>query len=71
VRKTGTLEREVHMRKIVIGVAAVTMLVSTSVFAADMAVKAPPAAVWDWAGFYIGAGDSSTKRFRAYPVSKI
>jgi outer membrane immunogenic protein len=46
------------MRKTVIVVAAVTMLVSTSVFAADMAVKAPPAAVWDWAGFYIGAGGS-------------
>ena len=46
------------MRKTVIVVAAVTMLVSTSALAADMAVKAPPAIVWDWAGFYIGAGGS-------------
>ena len=46
------------MRKTVIVVAAVTMLVSTSALAADMAVKALPAAVWDWAGFYIGAGGS-------------
>jgi opacity protein-like surface antigen len=35
---------------------------SGGVFAADMAVKAlppaPPSAVWDWSGFYIGAGGS-------------
>jgi len=34
---------------------------SGAVFAADMAVKAPPLpapAVWDWSGFYFGAGGS-------------
>jgi opacity protein-like surface antigen len=38
------------------------LIVATSgvVFAADVAVKAPPPppAVWDWSGFYIGAGGS-------------
>src|SRR5256714_13257754 len=39
------------------------LIVATSglVFAADMAVKAPPPpppAVWDWSGFYIGVGGS-------------
>src|SRR5438477_4931604 len=39
------------------------LIVVTSglVFAADMAVKAPPPpppAVWDWSGFYIGVGGS-------------
>src|SRR5258707_1454514 len=39
------------------------LIVATSglVFAADMAVKAPPPpphAVWDWSGFYIGVGAS-------------
>jgi opacity protein-like surface antigen len=39
------------------------LIVATSgvVFAADMAVKAPPpppSAVWDWSGFYIGVGGS-------------
>src|SRR5436853_7823478 len=40
------------------------LIVATSglVFAADMAVKAPPPAappaVWDWSGFYIGGGGS-------------
>src|SRR5947209_15466208 len=39
------------------------LILATSglVFAADMAVKAPPPpppAVWDWSGFYIGVGGS-------------
>src|SRR5437762_12800736 len=39
------------------------LILATSglVFAADMAVKAPPPlppAVWDWSGFYIGVGAS-------------
>jgi len=40
------------------------LIVATSgvVFAADMAVKAPPPAppptVWDWSGFYVGVGGS-------------
>ncbi|WP_338695818.1 hypothetical protein V5279_05960 [Bradyrhizobium sp. 26S5] len=40
------------------------LIVATSgtVFAADMAVKtlpsAPPPAMWDWSGFYIGVGGS-------------
>jgi outer membrane immunogenic protein len=45
------------MQKLAIAVAAVATLASTSIFAADMAVKAPPAppvAVWSWIGFYIG-----------------
>ncbi len=32
---------------------------SSAMFAADMAVKAPPPpAVWDWSGFYVGVGGS-------------
>jgi opacity protein-like surface antigen len=47
------------VQKLAIAVAAIGTLASTSVFAADMAVKAPPpAAVWDWGGFYFGAGGS-------------
>ena len=65
-----------YMQKRAIAVAAIVTLASTSVFADDMAVKAPPAAtVWNRSGFYIGAGGSfhsaaSAKRFRAYPRSK-
>ena len=49
------------MQRLAIVVAVVATLASTSVFAADMAVKAPPApppTVWNWSGFYIGAGGS-------------
>ena len=41
-----------------IAIVAIATLVSTSVVAADMAVKAPPPAGWDWSGFYIGVGGS-------------
>lgn len=37
---------------------ALILATSGAVFAADMAVKAPPPAVLDWSGFYIGAGGS-------------
>jgi opacity protein-like surface antigen len=37
---------------------ALILATSGAVFAADMAVKAPPPAVWDWSGFYIGVGGS-------------
>ena len=41
---------------------ALIVATSGAVFAADMAVKtpppAPPPAVWDWSGFYIGGGGS-------------
>jgi opacity protein-like surface antigen len=41
---------------------ALGVAISGAVFAADMAIKAfppaPPPAVWDWSGFYIGAGGS-------------
>ena len=37
---------------------ALILATSGGVFAADMTVKAPPPAVWDWSGFYIGAGGS-------------
>ena len=46
------------MQKRAIAVAAIVMLASTSVFAADMPVKTPPPTVWNWSGFYIGAGGS-------------
>jgi opacity protein-like surface antigen len=47
------------MQKRAIAVAAIATLASTSVFAADLPVKAPPpATVWSWSGFYIGAGGS-------------
>ena len=49
------------MRKPAIAVAALTVLTSTTVFAGDMAVKAPPASPptdWNWSGFYVGAGGS-------------
>jgi opacity protein-like surface antigen len=46
------------VQKLAIAVAAIATLASTSVFAADMFVKAPPATVRSWSGFYIGAGGS-------------
>jgi opacity protein-like surface antigen len=46
------------VHKLAIVVAAIATLASTSVFAADMPVKAPPTTVWSWSGFYIGAGGS-------------
>ena len=48
------------MKRIVIGIAAIASLLTTSAFAADLAprmyTKAPPpvAAVYNWTGFYIG-----------------
>jgi opacity protein-like surface antigen len=44
------------VQKLAIAVAAIATLAGTSVLAADMPVKAPPATVWSW--FYIGAGGS-------------
>jgi hypothetical protein len=41
-----------------IAIAAIATLVSTSVFAADIPVKALPPAGWDWSGFFIGVGGS-------------
>ena len=46
------------MRKLAIAVGASATLASASVFAADVAVKAPPPPVWNWSGFYAGAGGS-------------
>lgn len=46
------------MRKFLLAIAAVTALLGTSAFAADMAVKAPPpptpAPAYSWTGFYAG-----------------
>jgi hypothetical protein len=65
------------MQKVAIALGAVATLVSASVFAADMAVKAPPPsppAVSNWSGFYVSVpaavstGPISTS-FRAYPAS--
>jgi outer membrane immunogenic protein len=42
------------MMKVTIGIAAVAALAGTPLFAADMAVKAPPPVVSSWTGFYIG-----------------
>src|SRR5262245_21302958 len=47
-----------YVQKLAIAVAAIATLAGTSVFAADMPVKAPPATAWSWSGFYIGAGGS-------------
>jgi len=47
-----------YMQKLAAAVAATAMLASTSVFAADMPMKAPSPTVWSWSGFYIGAGGS-------------
>jgi opacity protein-like surface antigen len=46
------------MRKLAIAVGASATLASASAFAADLAVKAPPPPVWNWSGFYAGAGGS-------------
>jgi len=47
------------MKRIAVAAAAISMMVSGTAFAADMAVKARPApvpvAVYNWTGFYIGA----------------
>lgn len=45
------------MKRVAIGIAALTMLIAAPAFAADMAVKAPPmppAPVASWTGFYVG-----------------
>ncbi len=44
------------MKKAALGIIAIAMLIGTPALAADMAVKAPPAAPapWSWAGFYFG-----------------
>ena len=47
------------MRKFLLAIAAITALLGTSAFAADMAVKAPPppptpASAYSWTGFYAG-----------------
>lgn len=50
-----------NMRRPAIAVAAIAALTSTSVLAADMAVKAPldpPPTIWSWSGLYVGAGGS-------------
>ena len=46
------------MQKLAIALAAIATLASTSVFAADMPVKAPPPTLSSRSGFYIGAGGS-------------
>jgi outer membrane immunogenic protein len=46
------------MRKAGIGIVAIAAMIGTPVLAADMAVKAPPsppAPVFSWTGFYVGA----------------
>ena len=47
-----------YVQELAIAVAAVATLASTSVFAADIPMKAAPAAVWSWSALYIGAGGS-------------
>lgn len=45
------------MKNAAIGIAIIAALIGTPALAADMAVKAPPAAVapaWSWTGFYVG-----------------
>ena len=48
------------MKRILIGIAAIASLLSTSAFAADMAPRmytkapAPMVEVYNWTGFYIG-----------------
>jgi outer membrane immunogenic protein len=42
------------MKRISFAVVSALMLVGTSVFAADMALKAPPPPPFSWTGFYIG-----------------
>jgi outer membrane immunogenic protein len=53
------------MKRMLIGIAAATSLLSTGAFAADLApyTKAAPvyvAPVYNWTGFYIGAATSAT-----------
>ncbi len=46
------------MKKTLLGIAAIAALIGTPALAADMALKAPPpppAQVFSWTGFYIGA----------------
>jgi len=43
------------VKKSLIGIAAIATLIATPALAADMALKAPPAEIWSWTGFYIGA----------------
>jgi outer membrane immunogenic protein len=43
------------MRTMALSIAALAMLFGTPVLAADMALKAPSAAAYDWTGCYIGA----------------
>jgi outer membrane immunogenic protein len=43
------------MRKMAFSIAAVATLFGTPAFAADMALKAPSVAAYDWTGCYIGA----------------
>jgi outer membrane immunogenic protein len=43
------------MRTMALSIAALAMLVGTPALAADMALKAPSAAAYDWTGCYIGA----------------
>ena len=45
------------MKRVALGVAAITALIGVRAFAADMVVKAPPPApppVYSWTGFYVG-----------------
>jgi outer membrane immunogenic protein len=42
------------MKNTLIGIAVIAALIGTPALAADMAVKAPPAPVWSWTGFYVG-----------------
>jgi opacity protein-like surface antigen len=57
-RNSQGLPGEACVQKLAIAVAAFATLASTSVFAADMPLTAPPAIAWNWSGFYIGAGGS-------------
>jgi outer membrane immunogenic protein len=43
------------MKKLAVGIAAFAALIGTPALAADMAVKAAPAPVFSWTGFYVGA----------------
>lgn len=43
------------MKKALIGIGAIAVLIGTPAFAADLDFKAPPPAIYDWTGFYIGA----------------
>jgi outer membrane immunogenic protein len=52
-----------HKRRMsIVCAAGLILATSRAAFPADMAVKGPPPAlppaVWDWSGFYIGAGGS-------------